>query len=118
MSVLFNQHQGLVIVNAELFGPTGSAVLQLALDTGATSTLVSLGMLIAIGYDPGLESNRIQLTTGSGVEFVPRVILNKISALEKECLNFCNGQPYVEHKNIIKTVSLRGGVFLPTKQSR
>jgi dethiobiotin synthetase len=30
----------------------------------------------------------------------------------------CNGQPHVEHKNIIKTVSLRGGVFLPTKQSR
>jgi glycosyltransferase involved in cell wall biosynthesis len=31
---------------------------------------------------------------------------------------YCNGQPHVEHKNIIKTVSLRGGVFLPTKQSR
>jgi len=40
------------------------------------------------------------------------IVFKKFSGL------WCNGQPHVEHKNIIKTVSLRGGVFLPTKQSR
>jgi hypothetical protein len=50
----FNPRVGLVIVRAEVFGPTGSIVLRLALDTGATSTLISVGPLAAVGYDPSL----------------------------------------------------------------
>ena len=36
MSVPFDPQQGLIIVRAELWGPNGSGVLRLALDTGAT----------------------------------------------------------------------------------
>jgi len=36
MSFSFDPRQGLIVVPAELFGPAGNAVLQLALDTGAT----------------------------------------------------------------------------------
>ena len=68
MSVPFDSQQGLIVVRAELFGPNGSA----AHDTGATSTVVSVGMLVAIGYDPALVSDRVQVTTGSGIEFAPR----------------------------------------------
>jgi hypothetical protein len=35
----FDPQRGLIVVRAELWGPSGSGVLQLALDTGATSTL-------------------------------------------------------------------------------
>ena len=35
MSLSFDPRQGLIVVRAELWGPTGSAILQLALDTGA-----------------------------------------------------------------------------------
>lgn len=49
MSVPFDPLQGLIIVPAELWGPTGSVVLRLALDTGATSTVVNVAMLVAIG---------------------------------------------------------------------
>jgi predicted aspartyl protease len=59
-------------------------VLQLALDTGATSTLVNVGMLVAVGYDPALAPDRFQVTTGSGVEFVPRIVLDKVLALGQE----------------------------------
>jgi predicted aspartyl protease len=81
MSFSFDPRQGLVLVGAELVGPSGTSVLRLALDTGATRTLVNTAMLVSIGYDPALEPERLQITTGSGVEFVPRLTLSKISAL-------------------------------------
>jgi len=48
---------------AELEGPTWSVILRLAFDTGATSTVINVGMLVSIGYDPSLEPDRIQVTT-------------------------------------------------------
>ena len=88
MSFPFDPQQGLIIVPAELWGPNGSAVLRLALDTGATGTVVNTGMLVALGYDPALIPDRVQITTGSGVEFVPRVLLDRIMALGRESAGF------------------------------
>ena len=88
MSLPFDPQQGLIVVQAELWGPHGSAVLRLALDTGATSTVVNVAMLVAIGYDPALTSDRVQVTTGSGVEFAPRVILQRVIALGHERSSF------------------------------
>jgi predicted aspartyl protease len=76
------------LLGRNLWGPSGSGVLQLALDTGATSTLVNLEMLVAIGYDPALTAERVQVTTGSGVEFAPRVVLQRVIALGLELLGF------------------------------
>ncbi len=81
MNLGFDPQQGLIIVPAELWGPKGSGVLRLALDTGATGTVVNVGMLVAVGYDPALAPDRVQITTGSGIEFAPRVILERIAAL-------------------------------------
>jgi predicted aspartyl protease len=81
VSFAFDPRPGLIIVQAELWGPSGSGVIQLALDTGATSTVVNVGMLVAIGYDPALTAERVQVTTGSGVEFAPRIVLQRLSAL-------------------------------------
>jgi predicted aspartyl protease len=88
MSVPFAPQSGLIIVGVTVEGPSGSAVLRLALDTGATATVINVGMLVALGYDPALAPERIQVTTGSGVEFVPRVILDKIVALGHERMHF------------------------------
>src|SRR5688572_15756610 len=41
MSTAFDPRRGLVMVAAEIVGPTASAVVRLALDTGATSTLLN-----------------------------------------------------------------------------
>ena len=84
MSFSFDAQYGLVVVRAEIWGPTASAVLRLALDTGATSTMVNTAMLVAIGYDPALAAHRVQVTTGSAIEFVPRVTLIRIAALGQE----------------------------------
>ena len=88
MSFPFNSNEGLIIVRTEVTRPSGHAVLRLALDTGATSTLVNVAMLVSIGYDPALVSDRFELTTGSGVEFAPRIIVSKLKTLGQERLDF------------------------------
>jgi predicted aspartyl protease len=88
VSEVFSPQTGLVVIAAELFGPTGSIVLRLALDTGATSTLINVGPLAAVGYDPSLSPDRVQVTTGSGVEYVPRVTVSRFASLGKERADF------------------------------
>ena len=88
MTSVFDPHQGLIVVQAEIRGPSGSAVLRLALDTGATTTLINAGMLVSIGYDPALSPDRVQVTTGSGIEFAPVVNLTWLRALEQERTHF------------------------------
>jgi predicted aspartyl protease len=84
LTFAFEPQSGLIIVRAELTGPSGSGILRLALDTGATTTLVNVAMLVAIGYDPALTTDRVQVTTGSGVEFAPRIELQRLTALGQE----------------------------------
>jgi hypothetical protein len=45
-------------------------------------------MLVAIGYDPALAPDRVQVTTGSGVEFAPRLSLQRVAALGSERTQF------------------------------
>lgn len=84
MSFVFNPIYGPVIIGAEITGPSGIAVLRLVLDTGATDTLINIAPLVAIGYDPALSPQRLQVTTGSGIEYAPCISLMKIKALGKE----------------------------------
>jgi predicted aspartyl protease len=88
MSPVFDPHEGLIIVHAEIVGISGTAILRLALDTGATTTLINSGMLLSIGYDPALSSDHVQITTGSGIEFVPRLLVKRLIALGKEVTDF------------------------------
>jgi hypothetical protein len=81
VSFPFDADNGLIIIHAELFGPSGNIVLRLALDTGATATLINVAPLATVGYDPALASNRVQVTTGSSVEFVPQVEVARFTAL-------------------------------------
>ncbi len=84
----FDPQAKLIILLRRLWGPAGDTLVHLALDTGATSTLINWGVIVFLGYDPALASERVQITTGSGVEFVPRVRLDKIQALGLEHRNF------------------------------
>jgi predicted aspartyl protease len=81
MSLRFRANQGLFVIPVEMFGPAGPAILRCALDTGATSTLVNTAMVVALGYDPASSTDEIEITTGSGVEIAPRVIIDRVSAL-------------------------------------
>ena len=96
MTHRFDPSQGLIIVPARLFGPSNDAIVRLALDTGATSTLINTEITVFLGYDPATSTDRIQVTTGSGVEFCPRVAMKRIDALGRSMNNFpvlCHSLP-------------------------
>ena len=59
MSRPFDPTLGLIVVGAEMFGPSGSLVLRMAVDTGATGTMVNVAPLAAVGYDPSSVSEHI-----------------------------------------------------------
>jgi predicted aspartyl protease len=84
----FNPKQGLIVITAQIWGPTGDTVVRLALDTGATSTLLNAAVLLTIRYDPALAPHRVRMTTGSGIEFVPRLMVQRIEALGRELTSF------------------------------
>lgn len=88
MSLPFNPTAGLIIIPVRLWGPTADTIVELALDTGATSTVVSREVAALIGYDPSPEAERVQMTTGSGLESVSRLTLEKIEALGYEHRQF------------------------------
>ena len=50
--------------------------------------MVNIGLLAAIGYDPALAPDRVQVTTGSGVEYVPRLPVSRLKSLGQERTNF------------------------------
>lgn len=88
MSFAFNSSQGPIIVEASLSGPTGQADVRLLLDTGATTGLIRSTILVAVGYDPDHSSDRVAVAMGNGVEVVPRLTLNRLSALGRHRLAF------------------------------
>ena len=89
MSESFNAKRGLILVRAELLSPSNRiVVVRLALDTGASGTLINVGPMVTAGYDPALAPDRVQITTGSGVEYVPRLPVVRFKALGQERKNF------------------------------
>ena len=88
MKYPFDALRGLIVVQAEISGPSGSIVLRLALDTGATGTMINVAPLTVIGYDPSLAPDRVQVTTGSGVEYTPRIPIARVKAIGQERESF------------------------------
>ena len=88
MTFAFNSERGLIVVPVELLGPSGSMVLRLALDTGATATMINVSLLATAGYDPALAPERVTVTTGSGVEYVPRLTVVRLNALGETRADF------------------------------
>ena len=96
MTFEFDPHANLILVSAKLFGPARTLRLRLALDTGATTTLINQSRLMRIGYDPASSPERVQITTGSNVEFVARLTLSRMKAFGQERADFpvlCHNLP-------------------------
>ena len=81
MSTTFNVRGALIVIRALLYGPAGTRNVLLALDTGATWSVVNQNVLDVIGYVPSLASARMTMATGSGLEVVPTLVIDRIDAL-------------------------------------
>ena len=84
MGLQFDPARGLIVIPTRLWGPSGDTVVRLALDTGATGSVVGWDVMSLLGYDPAAVPERVQMTTGSSVEFAPQVAIKKIEALGQE----------------------------------
>ena len=81
MSYPFTARHGPIFVEAEITGPQRSLTLPLLLDTGATTSVLTEAVLVALGYDPANVTTRVPMTTGSAVISAPRVVLTRLTAL-------------------------------------
>jgi predicted aspartyl protease len=88
VSATFRSKQGPVYVEVQISGPTGRSNLRLLLDTGATTTLIELVWLSSVGYDPATSTDRVKVAMGGGSVLVPRVTLNRLSALGQHRIGF------------------------------
>jgi len=74
---------GLLIVYARLTGPKGSRLIRLALDTGATTTMIPPHAALAIGVNPARALSFRETLTASGKELVPIVVIPQIRVFEQ-----------------------------------
>ena len=88
MKIKFDASQGLIVIPTRLYGSQGDTIVRLALDTGATISMINWDVAVLLGYDPASMKERIQITTGSGVEFAPRITMKKIEVTGRSLENF------------------------------
>jgi predicted aspartyl protease len=88
MTLRFERKNGLILVRVEVEGPERSVGLSLALDTGATLTVINQSRLVYVGYDLSAAVDRLQMTTVSGIEFTARIRIKGLKALGHSQSNF------------------------------
>lgn len=84
----FDPARQLVVVKTALVGPVGDMMVQLAVDTGASSTVIGWNSLKLVGYGPTNAFGQVHMTTGSGTELAPKTKLAQIETLGKRRRGF------------------------------
>ncbi len=77
----------LLLVYAELQGPRGRTMLRLALDTGASYTMLPPEKLVIVGYTPHTTKRTIEILTASGSEWTPLLQIASLRFLGCEVKN-------------------------------
>jgi predicted aspartyl protease len=76
----FNPLGGLILIDGLVAGPIGVTRVRLAIDTGATSTVLHLRILENIGYDSS-SATSVEIGTGSGKEGGKIITVEAVQAL-------------------------------------
>lgn len=74
---------GLLIVYVQLSGSKGRCLARLALDTGATTTMIPPKLAMAIGVNPARAMRFRETLTASGKELVPLVVVPRLQIFER-----------------------------------
>ena len=83
----FDLSASVIVIEPELEGEDVSEIIKMALDTGATYTMVPWKVARVLGLKPELSERRIDIITASGVESVPLVSLKSIRLFDKKVSN-------------------------------
>src|SRR5438874_1088400 len=87
MKFTFNPAHKLVVVEAEVVGPTKSQVVRLGLDTGSRRTVLDPQTLEDVGYDLSNIPATSTATTAAGVIKVRRLPIVRLTALGQSLSN-------------------------------
>jgi predicted aspartyl protease len=88
--------EGIILCKARLANKTQSIFIKLAVDTGASLTMISIESALAIGIDPYKSMRQIEITTASGIVFVPVIKIPAFKCLGAELTNMeavCHNLP-------------------------
>lgn len=88
MKFKFNAEYGLVYARVKVVNGDRGVILNLALDTGASGTIISAKKLLEVGYNLDNPEDEVYITTGSGLIFVPKITVDKLEALGNVKSNF------------------------------
>lgn len=92
----FDRKQSIIICHAEIVGSGVELSLKMAVDTGATYTMIPIEAAVAIGCDYLRPHHKIEITTGSSIEYVPLITIPKFKAFGIEIKNMeaiCHNLP-------------------------
>ncbi|MBI1883900.1 MAG: retropepsin-like domain-containing protein [Chlamydiae bacterium] len=81
---ILNPKAPVIIIDAELVGPTRTHTIRMIVDTGATFTMIHPEPLSLIGCNLASQTEHKRITTASGLEYVPFITLNGIKTLGQE----------------------------------
>ena len=102
MKYSFDSKAGIILVKTKLHGPAGDGIVNLALDTGATWTLVSWEISVQRGYDPASVRER---TPGNDGER-GRILSEDKTETFRAISNFVEGNSWNLVFPCISTVSI------------
>lgn len=100
MSQAFHAQRGLIFIPAELEGSYGIVKLRLALDTGATQTLIGTRHLVRAGYDPSQVQTHVRATTATGVILLPQLSVMRLQALGQQRTNLSRSRPHAAQRDL------------------
>ena len=82
-NVSFNPSGESIVLRLQVGGvdPDTFRNVTVALDTGATITIIPSQVLIALGYDLLNPKERVQLLTASGTAFAKRINVSRLTAI-------------------------------------
>ena len=83
----FDPDAPVIVLSVTIEGDTIEKKIELALDTGATYTMIPWEVAEVLGYEPAVSKDRVSMVTASGVERAPLITLKSISVLGKDADN-------------------------------
>ena len=88
--------KGIIFCRAKIINKSESVILKLALDTGATHTMISPESAFGIGLNPFASKRKIEITTGGGIILAPIITIPRFCAFGYELKNLeiiCHSLP-------------------------
>jgi len=79
--------EGVLSLYVQITGKRTFRIIKMALDTGASYTIIPIETAVAIGYNPALSKRHIEITTANGVVVAPIITVETLSCLGTEVKN-------------------------------